>query len=255
MTGSRNRIPIAAGFVVHLPRSTARQAQVRKIMAASPVPLEIAEAVDGSALSEEQVADVTGYALHLPAYPFRLTRGEIGCFLSHRRIWQMIIDRDMPAALVVEDDAELDRHRLGAALALIEEHLCDGDYVRLPAKLRERARMKLAEKGATGLILNSRIGLTTLAQVVTWGAASRLLGATGQFDRPVDTFLQMPWLTGVRMLTASRHGISEVSNRLGGSIIQKPSGGRFPFKREYLRFGYRRKIAKLQDGYDAIQDG
>ena len=80
MTGSRNRIPIAGGFVVHLPRSTARQAQVSKIIAASPVPLEIAEAVDGSALSEEQVADVTGYALHLPAYPFRLTRGEIGCF-------------------------------------------------------------------------------------------------------------------------------------------------------------------------------
>ncbi len=255
MSGHQDRISITGGFVVHLPRATSRFAQVERIIAASPVPLEIAEAVDGSALSEEQVDDVTGYALHLPVYPFRLTRGEMGCFLSHRRIWQMIIDRDMPAALVVEDDAELDTHLMAEALALIEEHLCDGDYVRLPAKLRERTRMMVAEKGTTRLILNSRIGLTTLAQVVTWGAASRLLGATRQFDRPVDSFLQMPWLTGVRMLTASGTGISEVSNRLGGSIIQRPRGRSLPFKREFLRFGYRRRIAKLQDGYDAIHDG
>ena len=198
---------------------------------------------------------VTGQRLFTPTYPFALTRGEVGCFLSHRKVWQEIVDRALPSALVLEDDAAVQTDLLERTLALIADHLADGDYVRLPAKVRDRERMVVAVAGKTKLFVNSRVGLTTLAQVVTLGAARRLLEATGRFDRPVDTFLQMPWLTRVRMLTASGSGISEVSARLGGSIIQKPSAGRLPVRREVLRFNYRRKIGALQDSHDGIQDG
>lgn len=39
--------------------------------------------------------------------------GAIGCFLSHRRAWQAVVDRGLPHALICEDDAVLYRTPLG----------------------------------------------------------------------------------------------------------------------------------------------
>jgi GR25 family glycosyltransferase involved in LPS biosynthesis len=37
----------------------------------------------------------------------RLTRGELGCYDSHVRVWKDIVKRNIPHALVLEDDAEI----------------------------------------------------------------------------------------------------------------------------------------------------
>ncbi|WP_367278723.1 glycosyltransferase family 25 protein [Malikia sp.] len=34
----------------------------------------------------------------------RLTAGELGCFLSHLRCWQLLVERDLDCALILEDD-------------------------------------------------------------------------------------------------------------------------------------------------------
>ena len=246
--------PVTQGFVIHLPSATRRRAQVDLLVRDCPLAVEVIDAVDGRAMDKQAFDAVTGHRLHAPAYPFSLTHGEVGCFLSHRNVWQAIVDRGLPSALILEDDASIDTEKFERTLDLLARNMRDGDYVRLPAKVRDRERMVVASSGQTKLFVNSRVGLTTLAQVVTLGAARRLLEITQRFDRPVDTFLQMPWITRVHMLTVSGSGISEVSGRLGGSIIQKPSAGRLPLRREMLRFNYRRKIRALQDGHDGIQD-
>ncbi|MBO1531095.1 glycosyltransferase family 25 protein [Psychrobacter sp. F1192] len=38
-----------------------------------------------------------------------ITDGEIGCALSHRRIWQYILDNDLDYALIMEDDVIIDK--------------------------------------------------------------------------------------------------------------------------------------------------
>src|SRR5438034_3575043 len=40
--------------------------------------------------------------------PFSISGGEIGCFLSRRRAWQQLLDDGLSAALIVEDDIELE---------------------------------------------------------------------------------------------------------------------------------------------------
>ena len=39
-----------------------------------------------------------------------LTRGQIGCFLSHRKAWQRVVDGGFPTALITEDDCNLTPH-------------------------------------------------------------------------------------------------------------------------------------------------
>jgi GR25 family glycosyltransferase involved in LPS biosynthesis len=62
--------------------------------------------------------------------------------------------------------------------------------------------------------------LGTQAQVVSAGAARRLLDASEPFDRPIDVFLQMRWVTGVPSCVVSPSGVHDATSRVGGSTIQ-----------------------------------
>ena len=91
-------------FIIHLARAKARRPQVERILSACPVPAHVIDAVDGRALSTEELqAAYTRRSLHAPRYPFALSVGEIGCFLSHRKAWQAILDAGLDAGLVIED--------------------------------------------------------------------------------------------------------------------------------------------------------
>ena len=58
------------------------------------------DAVVGNSLSDEDLAR------HVERFSESgLTKGEIGCALSHQRIYQMMVDMNLPNALVLEDDA------------------------------------------------------------------------------------------------------------------------------------------------------
>lgn len=64
---------------------------------------EIIEAVNGKELTEKQI--------HTLVYDYpacSLTRGEIGCALSHIAVYQHMIEENTPLALILEDDAILD---------------------------------------------------------------------------------------------------------------------------------------------------
>lgn len=55
-----------------------------------------------------RVSAVDGTAIDRPVYAsVSLTMPEIGCFLSHRGIWELIVSEDIPVALILEDDIEI----------------------------------------------------------------------------------------------------------------------------------------------------
>ena len=85
------------------------------------------------------------------------------------------------------------------------------------------------------------VGLGMVAQIVTFDAARRLLEQTERFDRPVDTYLQLRWKHGVRILTLWPNGVREISSILGGSLIQGKSNSD-RLRRELLRPLYRAKL-------------
>ena len=59
-------------------------------------------AVDGKLLSAEELKlNSTKIA------NFLIPRGVIGCYLSHRKFWQLVVDKNLPSAIVFEDDVHL----------------------------------------------------------------------------------------------------------------------------------------------------
>lgn len=232
-------------LIIHLKRATDRRKQVESIKTQCPVPAEVVDAVDGATLDAETARTVYAPSLHQPHYPFELRVAEIACFLSYRKCWQMILDQNLDAALILEDDVELDDAVFPPAYELAIQNCTPDDYVRFPAKRREVAASTRAATSTHELIVPRVIGLGMVGQLVGQGAARVLLENTRTFDRPVDTFLQMSWLSGVWPLSVYPAGISEKSEQLGGSSIGKRKSWGEILRREILRPLYRRKLTAL----------
>ncbi|MEX1236451.1 MAG: glycosyltransferase family 25 protein [Roseovarius sp.] len=235
-------------FIIHLTRARDRAAQVAATQSALPLRCHVMPATDGQSMTDAEARAYTPTALR-PRYPFDLRPSEVATFHSHRACWQRIVDDGLAAALIIEDDLEIDTQVFLPALALARAHARDGDFVRFPIKAREDTGDTLAREDGIRLSRHDAVALGMVAQLVTKGAARKLLAASQTFDRPIDTFLQMTWVHGARILTAWPTGIDEVSARLGGSLISRKEGLAAKLRREALRPLYRRRIAAMARRY------
>lgn len=236
---------VSQALVVTLRRATSRQPQVQRIVERCPVRCEIHDAVDGKLLSPDELNRWLRPRAHSPAYPFELNAGEVGCFLSHRAIWQRMVNEGWQQCLVVEDDVELE-DGFDASLEFASNNALDGDYVQFQVRPFHSAHQVMTHQADWSLLRPDVIPLRTSAQLVTLAAARRLLHASEQIDRPVDAFLQMKWVTGVRVMVMQPSCVHEVSANLGGSTIGG-SGKQMALtdrvRREVLRPIYRYRIA------------
>ncbi len=232
---------IMRSFIIHMSSSTARRANADKLCADLPN-AELFEAVNGR--DPDQIAHVKLHHgnLHRPFYPFPLNTAEIGCFESHRGIWQKMVAENIEMAVIAEDDLEIDPDRFSDALDLAQSRATPFHYIRFPLKQRETPAMVIEEKGEFRLILPRIIGLQTAFQIVGRRAAEKLLAATDQIDRPVDTFLQMHWITGQPIHALLGSGNREVARDIGGSTIQTKPPFSDKLTREVKRAAYRAKL-------------
>jgi GR25 family glycosyltransferase involved in LPS biosynthesis len=234
-----------AGFVISLERAAARRPQVERILQMCPIPCQRLAAVDGAALSDAELQAVYSPQLFRPHNPFPRSIGNIGCFLSHRRAWQRLLNDGLSAALILEDDVELDPG-FKASLDFALKVFRPGDYVQFQVRDIGEGHPCLVSDGYHALVSPVVAPLRTSAQLVTREAAERLLDTSQRIDRPVDAFLQMTWVTGVPIRIVVPSGIHEVSAAVGGSIISsEPRTIRDRFWRGILRPVYRMRIALM----------
>ena len=66
--------------------------------------LNLSDVVTGSALQEIERAEKLGYRQR----HYELTRGAVGCYLSHQQAWQSLLESDKNMSMICEDDAVLD---------------------------------------------------------------------------------------------------------------------------------------------------
>jgi GR25 family glycosyltransferase involved in LPS biosynthesis len=209
------------GFIIHLKRAAERRAQAEALAAKMPVPMHILDAVDAAEISDADVARVYRRHIHSPRYPFELRRTEVACFLSHRKAWRAILDSGLDAGLIAEDDVDVVDGRFRPAYSLAIARIMQGDYIRFPVREGAEKGRVLAERDGATLIKPRVIGLGMQMQLVGREAAKALLAATEQFDRPVDTTIQVPGLVRTRVLSVGPAGILHVHKQVGGTTVQK----------------------------------
>ncbi len=229
-----------AAFIIHLGRAEKRGEHVRGLIRRLPVKAEIVEALDALDMSDDEVRAVYSRSLHSPHYPFALRVSEVACFLSHRKAWQAIVDRNLDAGLIIEDDVDVDDAAFATQLKLAMDSVKQSDYIRFPRWPRGEKGPEVARAGTNSLIEPALPGLGMQMQLVGRHAAAALLAATERFDRPVDTTIQMRWLHPIRILSARPITIREIDFNLGGTVVQgKNKTVLARLSREILRPCYR----------------
>jgi len=209
-------------FILHLERASARAASVQSLSATLPIESEVLAAVDGALLTPQEVDQAYARRRFRPHYPFPLTRTEVGVFLSHRVAWRRIVDDALDFAFIFEDDAEIDPAAFAALVEFVTLERPAWDYVLLPAQPIGTGT-PIAQRGGLSLLRPDAPPLRAIAQIVSLAAAKRLLERTLPFDRPIDTLMQMTWVTGQPVLVASPSPVRDVSRETGGSTVQRKS--------------------------------
>lgn len=185
-------------FVINLAERVDRRRAAATTLEACSAPYSFVDACDGRTLPTPPAYD---RARRLRLAGKDLTRGEIGCYLSHLRAMSQMLAEGLDWAVIAEDDlvAAPDLAEVIASLAAIHNRLeivkleCSENRprsfrtIRPLSAERKLVRMANVTHGAAGYFITRR-------------AAERFIRHSRRFFRPVDVALARSWETGIDVL-------------------------------------------------------
>ena len=216
-------------FLINLKNSTERLEKSTERLGSQNVDFERIDAVHGKSLSEDEVAAHYSAEMNSDKFYRPLSRGEIGCYFSHRKAWQRIVAQKLDYATVMEGDFRL-VGELTQVFEALETLNGQWDLVKLAAyNNRERPiRYKTPCNSHFDLVIHNKAMTGCCAQAITYAGAQKLLAFSEQFGRPVDTDIQHIWETGVPAVSLMPYYIeqdlefdSDISQIAKGDTIKK----------------------------------
>ncbi|XP_041666789.1 procollagen galactosyltransferase 2 [Cheilinus undulatus] len=181
-------------FLINLRRRQDRRDRMLYSLNELEIDVKVVDAVDGNALNSSDIK-ILGVDL-LPGYydPFSgrtLTKGEVGCFLSHYFIWKEMVDMQMDKALVFEDDVRFQANFKRRVLRLMEEVEqveLDWDIIYLGRKQVNPGKEEPVENVRNLVVAD--YSYWTLSYAISLQGAQKLLNAEPLSKMmPVDEFL------------------------------------------------------------------
>ncbi|KAG7460287.1 hypothetical protein MATL_G00219780 [Megalops atlanticus] len=182
-------------FMINLQRRTDRRERMLQTLYEQEITCKIIAAVDGNALN---VSEIYNMGIHmLPGYsdPYHgrpLTKGELGCFLSHYSIWKEIVERGLKVSLVIEDDLRFEvffKRRLQNLMQEVQSEGLDWDLIYIG---RKRMQVDHPEKAVPNIhnLVEADYSYWTLGYMMSLQGARKLLKAEPlKRMLPVDEFL------------------------------------------------------------------
>ncbi len=176
-------------LVINLERETARLAHMRKVFGEQGLDFTVVKAVDAKLLSPEDLkAGRTGK----PRF-YELGAGEIACFLSHRKCWEIAAQSEDAYTIICEDDIFLGENA-SAIFGDASWIPADAGVVRLeacrPKTLIAKAAVSTVAGRSLHLLFRAYAGAG--AYVVSRSLAEELVRDACGFTDPVDQFLFNP---------------------------------------------------------------
>lgn len=187
-------------FVINLDNSPERMAKISERLNELEIPFERLSGVYGADLSEEEIAKYYCAKLNKKNYRRPLGFGEIGCYISHIKSWQTIVDRQLHCALILEDDIVIEEGlaELAGELGKFSDTF---DIVKF---FNKKTNPKIVDNvdftSKYKLCRFKKIPIGNYAQLISLSGAKKLLKAYEKFGRPVDEDIQHWWESDTNVL-------------------------------------------------------
>ena len=185
-------------WVINLPRSEQRRDAISAHLRALGLASEIVPAVDGHTLSNHDLAEVYSASSALTHIGRALAPSEIGCALSHLRLYRRMVTENIDRAVILEDDAVVGEgvlevlSRLAHAPADCELLLLYHDGV-----ISRWHRQALSTRYRIGAFTRPVFG--ALAYVIRQSAARKILARAYPICVPADHWTGAHEHAGVRV--------------------------------------------------------
>lgn len=172
----------------------------------------------------ERIVACDGRKQEMPpmAAPFfarsaHLSPAQIACSVSHMLTWQQVVDRKIPAALILEDDARL-APDLGEVIEGALTHLpADWDIVRMCRPTKRSVKPLADLSPGRRLVRYSRIPLGRAGYLISHAGARKLLKPR-HIIRPGDVEIAHPWLLDLNIYGVEAPPITQERVALPSSI-------------------------------------
>ena len=154
-------------FIVNLKHSVERRQKMEVQISSLGLSAEFIEAVDGGLMSDEEREGVTAEV------NYAFLPGEIGCALSHQKIYKKMIDEHIDMALILEDDVLINSD-LPAILANVNLSSSEPDILLL-SRVNKYRKKPCANINQNYKIYKTEQATTAHAYVINNKAARSLL--------------------------------------------------------------------------------
>ncbi len=215
-----SKLPLQV-FVISLERSTERRGRVEGQLIKTDIQWQFLNAVDGYALPSMPSSYKQSKVKRLQGY--ELTPGEVGCFLSHIKAWELCVQNNV-TTLVFEDD-----FLVGENLEVVIEDLLSiadqWSLVRLSG-IYETNHQILKNRPDYELVKNLGEPCGTAAYMIQPAAAKILLENAADIYEPVDHYLEHYSKHSLHCLAAKPYPIGLAHTK--STITDRP--GRLPVK-------------------------
>lgn len=208
---------LARVFVISLSDAEQRRQSVMAQLSGAKADWQFVDAVRADSV---EVVDRMSQGATMQKWHKPLRAGEIACYLSHRKVWQKMLDEQIESALILEDDFFL-KKPLDEIIELLQRFQSDYDMIKLYGQPKRSRCIEQCQVSHEMYQLHQAFSVTgiTVAQWVRANALPRLLAKSERIERPIDMDLKHFWeypLTIYHLLPAL---VEEVSAQLGGTSI------------------------------------
>ncbi len=197
------------------------------------LPFELVDAVVGARLSDAEIAQVYSKKKNFFCYSRYLSKGEIGCYLSHKKAWEQILSENLDFAIVLEDDVEVSP-KLVDFISKLNDIPEEFDFIKLISPGRKKRVIKRTKFFDYEIVKWLKPPTYAAAQLITKKGASKLLQTREKFFRPVDVDIQYFWENGLNIVGVYPELASFAKSSEDSTISQagrKTAKATFPFCR------------------------
>jgi glycosyl transferase, family 25 len=208
-------------LVISLPGSSDRQEKARLELAQTDLNWRFLDAIRGSALTTLPAEYQPKKVKRLLG--FELTSSELGCFLSHKKAWQVCVADNIPT-IIFEDDFRLLPH-FEKTISYLMQDYTDWGAVRLQG-IHPVAHDAVDSFGDIKLVKNKADAVGSSAYILKPAQAKLLIEGAVDIYEPLDHFLEHHSVHHVDFLAIHPYPVGTTGDE--STILDRP--GRLPIK-------------------------
>lgn len=184
-------------FVINLKKDFKKKENMEKILQDLNLDFEFIDAIYGKHLSKEEINARYDENLAIRENGRPISKGEIGCVLSHSSIYKKVLEENIENALILEDDIQIDKNILDV-FENINNFPKDWEcillsyysetYYKKKYCINYSSRKKISNNLKVGRFVTSPM-ISGAGYIINKAGARKLLNAIGEkIKKPIDRY-------------------------------------------------------------------